>query len=133
MSPIKMPSRAELCACLRSTFDLLPIDRAEEVQVNAELVDVYEGCAMNSGFLSYSAQFALPAGVNLPRSLFAVRESRDGGDVGQAWLLLLTPVLPGEDGRERMEAVFHVPSQVVAAAVTPMVLEARGHTGSLVI
>lgn len=41
----------------------------------------------------------------------------------EEWPLLLTPILSGEDGRARMEAVFHVaaqqdvraPSQAVAA------------------
>lgn len=114
MSPVKLPGVSELRTHLNGRFVLLPLDRPTDPVVSAELVGVYESGAVNSRYMSYAAQFALSAGVNLSQSLYAVRESDNGKNMGRAWLLSLTPLVPGADGRPRMEAVFHVPEPAVA-------------------
>lgn len=70
--------------------------------VPAELRAVKQGVAMNERHLCYSALLALPRDVDLPQ----VSCNVDAGDA--SWpLLLLTPVLPGADGRPLMQMVFH--------------------------
>jgi hypothetical protein len=106
------------------------VRNAEGFGTQAQLIDVYEGIAMNARYVSYSMQLALPLGVNLPQAVYAVRAGSAAQGVDEVnsasteeWPLLLTPILSGEDGRARMEAVFHVaaqqdvraPSQAVAA------------------
>jgi len=130
MNQASLPGPAQWRACLGRTFALAPPACSENVAAHAELVDVYECVAMNKHYVSYAAQFALPPDVRLAQSTYSVSESHVNGtqaapQIRDAWLLLLTPVLPGDDGRARMEAVFHVPSHAVAAAVTPPAMEER--------
>ncbi len=127
MTAIKMPTYADLTAQMGATFDLLS---ADGLGTSAVMIDAYEGIAMNSRYQSYAAQFALPHGIQLPQAVYAVHNGKE------EWPLLLTPVMPGEDGRARMEAVFHVaahtPSKTVAAGAKPAVSEESGPAGSLV-
>jgi len=121
MTTIKMPTHAELLARMNGTF---LIRNAEGFGTQAELIDVYEGVAMNASYVSYSMQLALPLGLNLPQTVYAVR-AVDGSS--EEWPLLLTPMMPGEDGRARMEAVFHVKAQVatlVEADIPPKAVNA---------
>jgi hypothetical protein len=61
------------------------------------------GVPMNEQHCCYSAQLALPPGVQLPQAVYEVHAEAD------AWHLLLVPVRPGADGRAVLEAVFHYP------------------------
>jgi len=72
-------------------------------ELPAELVAADEGVAMNKRYRCYHAEFALPAGVQLPQVSCDVRA---GSDV---WpMLLLTPGAPDpDDPRQRLHAVFH--------------------------
>ena len=137
MNPVVLPSLAQWRVRLGEIFLLSTPQRTDIAAVPAELVDVYECSAMNSRYVSYAAQFALPAGVWLAQSSYGVSASQaTAKDQAQAavgaWPLLLTPVLPGADGRARMEAVFHVPSQAVAAVPAPPAMDAREPSGSTV-
>ncbi len=123
MTDSSMPSYARLQARMNTTF---AVRNAEGFGVEVEMTDVYEGIAMNARYQCYSAQFALPLGLQLPQAVYAVHDGQD------EWPLLLTPVMPGEDGRSRMEAVFHVRSQAVDAGAKPAVMEEREPSGSLV-
>jgi hypothetical protein len=105
LSPV--PDLAALRARLSETF---VFEGANGATLNATLVDVHEQPAMNSRFACFAAQFALPFGTAMHQGLYTVRAGED------RWAWLLTPVMPGEDGRPRMEAVFHVLSQ---SAETP--------------
>lgn len=127
MTPFKIPTFAELQAQMNAGFSL---HNADGLGTGAELVDVYEGIAMNARYVCYSMQLALPPGVNLPQAVYAVHNGRE------EWPLLLTPVMRGEDGRARMEAVFHIaahaPSKAVAEGAKPAATEECGPAGSLV-
>jgi len=123
MTPFKIPSFADLQAQMNKTFALR---NSDGLGTGAELIDVYEGIAMNARYACYSMQLALPPGVNLPQAVYAVHNG------SEEWPLLLTPVMPGDDGRARMEAVFHVPSKTVAAGAKPAATEDCGPAGSLV-
>lgn len=136
MTDFKMPSFAQLQAQLNATFSLR---NAEGFTVSAELIDVYEGIAMNARYVCFSMQLALPPDVNLPQAVYAVHVVNEGHEVSngaEEWPLLLTPVMPCEDDRARMEAVFHVaapvPSKAVAASTKPVSTEEYEPTGSLV-
>lgn len=70
--------------------------------VPAELLGVREGMPMNRRYCCYSAELALPEGMRLPQSTCTVTAGPD------SWpYLLLTPMGPGEDGRQVMQMVFH--------------------------
>lgn len=123
MTDSRMPSFARLQTRLHTTF---AVRNAEGFGAEVEMIDVYEGIAMNARYQCYSAQFALPLGLQLPQAVYAVHDGQD------EWPLLLTPVMPGEDGRSRMEAVFHVRSKTVDAGAKPALAEDGGPAGSLV-
>jgi hypothetical protein len=73
-----------------------------EGQIQAQLNGVYEGVPMNRRYCCYSAELALPHGVQLPQSTCTVTAGHD------SWpFLLLTPVGPSGDGRQLMQMVFH--------------------------
>jgi hypothetical protein len=62
------------------------------------------GVAMNTRYCCYSAQFAMPDGVQLPQDVYELLAA----ETGERWSLLLAPVGPrAEDGRALMEAVIH--------------------------
>ncbi len=116
-----MPTFEVLQSLLAQSFTLRDMEGRE---TPAELIDVYKGIAMNSRYHCYSAQFALPENLDLPQAVYAVCNG------SQEWALLLAPVMPGEDGRGRMEAVFHLLK--TPAGEPPAVAKERGPAGSLV-
>jgi hypothetical protein len=72
-------------------------------RIAGEVRAAHAGTPMNERYCCYSAQFALPRGMQLPQALYAVEAGAD------AWQLLLVPVGAGADGRALLEAVFHYP------------------------
>jgi hypothetical protein len=82
-------------------------------QIPAEVKATAEGMPMTPRHCCYSATLALPIGVQLPQATCIVTAGQD------EWLLLLTPVGPGEDGRQSMQMVLHYP--IPQAAQTPAV------------
>jgi hypothetical protein len=117
----RMPTFEELHALLNHGFTLRD---GAGLEISAELIDVYRGIGMNVRYESYAAQFALPEGVSLPQAVYVVSNG------GREWPLLITPVMPGEDGRDRMEAVFHLLK--TTAGPKPADAKERGPAGSLV-
>lgn len=94
-----MPSRAELEQADAHGFVL---QIAPEQGIRVSLAGTFDEVAMNGRFECYSLLLALPEGVSLPSEVY-----RLFGPEGQQWLLLMTPVLPGADGRHLLEAVIH--------------------------
>jgi hypothetical protein len=95
-----MPSQARLEADIGRAFTLTIPDA---LRVEVQLAAVHAGVPMNRRYCCYSAEFAAPSGAQLPQALYEASL----GD--ESWPLLLTPIGPGEDGRPRLEAVFHYP------------------------
>ena len=70
--------------------------------VTLELREVSQRIAMSERYECFSLDFRLPPGLALGQGLYRV-----GGPCGNAWELLLTPLLPDRQGRHCLEAVFH--------------------------
>lgn len=69
--------------------------------VAATLLRAASGVAMNAQYRCYSAEFLLAPGVHLPQAVYRLH-------LGEAsWQLLMTPVGLADDGRGRLQAVFH--------------------------
>lgn len=71
--------------------------------IEAQLLAVTQSPASSPRHECFSADFALPPGVELPQAVFRVSLPGEEG-----WLLMLTPILPDVDGRRVLEAVFHL-------------------------
>lgn len=97
---MSVPSLERLRAALGQSFSLTA-ETGERFA--AELLAAVSGVPMNERHCCYSAQFALPAGVQLAQAVYSVQLHDD------AWSLLLVPVRPCVDGRAVLEAVFHYP------------------------
>ncbi|HDS1679053.1 TPA: hypothetical protein QEM39_000524 [Pseudomonas putida] len=94
-----VPSQAELERADPQGF-VLQVAPGQGIRVT--LAGVYPEVAMNERYECYSFVLSLPEGVALPSQVY-----RLFGPEQQAWLLLLTPVMPGADGRPLLEAVIH--------------------------
>ena len=98
---MSIPSLERLRADAAGTFHLAD---ARGTRWPAELHSARPGVAMSPRYQCYSAQFALPDGVQLAQDLYDVQPPGSG----ESWNLLLVPIGPREDdGRALMEAVFH--------------------------
>jgi hypothetical protein len=98
---MSMPDKATLEAALNQQFQL----RAPTGETfNAELVKVGDGMALNKRYVCYAAEFALPEGLKLPQETYEITNAANDS----AWSLLLVPIIPGDDGRALLEAIFHV-------------------------
>lgn len=95
-----MPTFDALQQATGSHFQLWVSD---EQALEAQLLAVTEGQAMSPRHQRYAAEFALPAGTELPQAVFRLSPPGE-----QGWLLLMTPVSPDDDGRSVLEAIFHV-------------------------
>ncbi|GBL57288.1 hypothetical protein SAMN05216577_11590 [Pseudomonas citronellolis] len=95
-----MPTREALQQATGKTFQLW-IDAAQTIDV--ELLEVIDGIAMSPGYQCFSAHFALPSGLRAEQAVFRVSPPGDEG-----WLLLMSPSLPDEHGRQVLQAVFHM-------------------------
>lgn len=96
----QMPNFERLRADIGRSYVL--DDTAAGGSVTVELVDARRGVPMNRLYACHSAEFALPPGVRLAQAVFDVWAGEE------CWPgLLLTPVGPGEDGRQRLQMVFH--------------------------
>ena len=77
-------------------------DEGEGVTIT--LVEAYAGVAMTARYHCYSAIFAQPEGVQLPKHNYRLRSPE-----GSEWEAMLTPIGPDEEGdRHLLQALFHV-------------------------
>ena len=97
---MSIPDFERLQADIGKTYQLT-FDDGSSLPV--EVTAARGGIPMNPRYCCYSAYMALPDAVQLGQTQCTVSSSND------VWPgLLLTPVGPGEDGRQRMQMVFHV-------------------------
>ncbi|MFJ3073668.1 MULTISPECIES: DUF6916 family protein [Pseudomonas] len=82
--------------------DAFTLQVSPQQQVQVTRTAIRTSAAMSDEYECYAVIFALPEGLHLPQAVF-----RLGGPGGQHWLLLMTPVMPEEDGRPALEAVIH--------------------------
>jgi hypothetical protein len=82
-------------------------------RIAGEVRAAQPGVPMNQRYCCYSAQFALPPGVQLPQAVYPVQRDAD------TWHLLLVPVGAAADGRAVLEAVFHYPLPQTSAGQSP--------------
>ncbi|WP_288442118.1 hypothetical protein [uncultured Pseudomonas sp.] len=94
-----IPSQAELEQADPQGF-VLQVAPGQGIRVS--LAGVYPEVAMNERYECYSLVLSVPAEVTLPSQMY-----RLFGPNEQQWLLLFTPIMPGADGRARLEAIIH--------------------------
>jgi len=79
---------------------------SHSTMLHLDVVD--RGVPMNKNYTCYSALFSLPANVHADSAFYHVQYPAEGNNY-QVWALLLTPVAPSAEGRQRLEALFHYP------------------------
>ena len=94
----EMPSQPALRSAVGQVFQLQD-DHGTVTHV--QLLSVAEGVRMARDYTCYAAVFGLPQGLAATQGTYRVSRADD------AWSLFLAPILPGADGRARLEAVFH--------------------------
>ncbi|MFV3307727.1 DUF6916 family protein [Pseudomonas sp. NY15181] len=97
---LPMPTQQALEQAKGMTFDLWV---TPEQRFDVELLTVTEGIAMTPRHQCFCADFALPEGTWLPQALFRLALPGEDG-----WLVLMAPGLPDEQGRNVLQAVFHM-------------------------